>query len=243
MSRELFPVVILAGGLATRLRPVTEKIPKALIDIGGEPFIAHQLRLLRRQGVRRVVICAGFLGEQIRDVVGDGAAFGIHVDFVFDGPTLLGTAGAIRSALPQLGENFFTLYGDSYLTCDHAAVQDAFSTCEKSALMTVYRNHGQYDRSNVEFAAGRIRVYDKQVQTPVMQHIDYGLGLFRRSAFAALPEGQPADLATLYRERLAADDLAGFEVAERFHEIGSFAGIADLTRMLATAPGTPGRHP
>ena len=237
MSRELFPVVILAGGLATRLRPVTAKIPKALIDINGEPFIAHQLRLLRGQGVRRAVICAGFLGEQIRDFVGDGAAFGVQVVFVFDGPTLLGTAGAIRRALPHLAESFFTLYGDSYLTCDHAAVQDAFAASGKSALMTVYRNLGQFDRSNVEYAAGRIRVYDKQAQTPAMQHIDYGLGVFRRSAFAALPEGRPADLATLYRERLAADDLAGCEVAERFHEIGSFSGIEDLKQLLSTTQG------
>jgi NDP-sugar pyrophosphorylase family protein len=240
MSRELFPVVILAGGLATRLRPVTEKIPKALIDIAGEPFIAHQLRLLRRQGIHRAVVCAGFLGEQIRDFVGDGAAFGVDVTFVFDGPTLLGTAGAIRRALPHLAESFFTLYGDSYLTCDHAAVQDAFTASGKSALMTVYRNHGQYDRSNVEFAGGGIRVYDKQVQTPAMHHIDYGLGLFRRSAFANLPEGRPADLAALYRERLAAGDLAGFEVAERFYEIGSFAGITDLTTLLTSSrPGRP----
>ena len=185
----MLPVAILAGGLATRLRPLTENIPKALVEIAGEPFLGHQLRLLRRSGLDRVVLCAGYRGEQIRDYAGDGRDFGLRVDYCFDGPKLLGTAGAIRRALPLLDDAFFVLYGDSYLPCDYAAVEQTFLESGKSGLMTVHRNEGRWDSSNVQFSQGRILAYDKANRTPSMQHIDYGLGVLRRQPFAALPEG------------------------------------------------------
>ena len=231
----MYPVAILAGGLATRLRPVTETIPKALVDVAGAPFIAHQLRLLRSQGVGWVVVCAGYIGELIKDFVGDGSAFGLDVVFEFDGPRLLGTAGALRKALPLLGEAFFVLYGDSYLPCDYAAVQDAFERSGKSALMTVYRNENSWDRSNVVFLDGAIHVYDKSQQTPAMHHIDYGLGVLSERAFASVSADEPYDLARLYQDLLRRDDLAACEVGERFYEIGSFEGLEELRSLLSTA--------
>lgn len=225
----MLPAAILAGGLGTRLLPATEAVPKALIPIHGEPFLAHQLRLLRSHGIERVVLCAGHLGEQIREFARDGEAFGIRVDYSFDGAVLQGTAGAVRNALPLLGDAFFVLYGDSYLPCDYAAVQNAFECAGMPALMTVYRNEDLWDRSNVEFADGRILAYDKRHRSPAMRHIDYGLGVFRREAFS----GGQSDLAALYRDLLEAGQLAGFEVGERFYEIGSFAGIRDLEARLA----------
>ena len=221
----LLPVAILAGGLATRLRPVTEKFPKALIDINGRPFIARQLEGLRAEGIDRVVVCAGFLGERIQDVVGDGAAFGLRVDWAFDGPTLLGTAGALKRALPLLGEAFFVLYGDSYLPIAWRPVQDAFFASGKAALMTVFHNDHQFDRSNVEFGEGRIKAYNKRRPTPQMEYIDYGLGVFRRAAFDRVDDGEPADLADMYESLLERGELAGFEVDQRFFEIGSFEGL------------------
>ena len=182
----MLPVAILAGGLATRLRPLTEKIPKALVEINGEPFIAHQLRLLESKGIRRIVLCLGYCGEMVRDLVRDGSRFGLAVDYSFDGPTLRGTAGAIHQALPVLDEAFFVLYGDSYLTCDYAAVAQAFHDQGKTGLMTVFQNEGHWDSSNVEFAAGRILAYDKKNPTPRMRSIDYGLGVFHRRAFARI---------------------------------------------------------
>ncbi|MGH9694213.1 MAG: sugar phosphate nucleotidyltransferase, partial [Bryobacteraceae bacterium] len=164
----MFPVVILCGGLATRLHPVTETIPKSLIPINGEPFLAHQLRLLRSRGIAEVVLCAGFLGETIRNFAGDGSRFGLRISYSFDGPVLLGTAGAIRRALPYLPETFFVLYGDSYLPCDYARVALAFDDSGKQGLMTVYRNQEQFDSSNVEYAGGRIVRYDKRQKTPAM---------------------------------------------------------------------------
>ena len=159
-SAELMPVVILAGGLATRLRPLTETIPKALVEVAGHPFLWHQIQLLKRHGVRRVVLSVGYLGEQIADLYGDGVALGVSMEYSFDGPKLLGTAGAIRKALPLLPEQFFVLYGDSYLTCDYHSVEDVFRNSGLPGLITVYRNDGRYDSSNVEYDGTRILRYD-----------------------------------------------------------------------------------
>jgi N-acetyl-alpha-D-muramate 1-phosphate uridylyltransferase len=229
----ILPVAILAGGLAKRLRPITELIPKALVDVRGEPFIAHQLRLLSAHGIKRVVLCVQYRGELIQQAVGDGKRFGVHAEYSFDGPDLLGTAGAIKRALPLLGESFFVLYGDSYLPCDYHKIQAAYEESRRPALMTVFQNSGQWDKSNVEFSNGRIVAYDKDNQTPVMRHIDYGLGVFNRAAFEIVPENIAFDLAALYRNLLNTGELAACEVSERFYEIGSFAGLEELRRLIA----------
>ena len=229
----MLPVAILAGGLATRLRPITETIPKALVEIAGEPFLAHQIRLLARAGYGRVVLCVGYRAEQIREFAGDGRAFGVEIAYSLDGPRLLGTAGAIRRALPLLGEAFAVVYGDSYLTCDYTAAERVFLDSGKSGLMTVYRNEGQFDSSNVEFTGGRIVAYDKANRTPAMRYIDYGLGMFRSTAFHAVPEDRPSDLAGLYQDLLRRDELAAWESPDRFYEIGSPEGIRDLTEFLS----------
>src|SRR4051794_8774418 len=229
----MLPVAILAGGLATRLRPVTEKIPKSLIEINGEPFLAHQLRLLYPNGIRRVVLCVGYLSEAIEDYAGNGRRFGMEIRYSPDGPALRGTAGAIAQARPLLDDAFFVLYGDSYLPCDYQAVARAFSAAAKPALMTVYHNRDRWDASNVRFEDGRILAYDKKHRTPEMRHIDYGLGVFRAAAFDAIPPEGAADLADLYGRLLAEESLAGYEVAERFYETGSFQGIEELSAHLA----------
>jgi NDP-sugar pyrophosphorylase family protein len=232
----VYSLAILAGGLATRLRPLTETVPKALIDVNGEPFIAHQLRLLRSRGIERVVICAGYLGEMTRAWVGDGARFGLRIEFSFDGPRLLGTAGALKQALPLLGPSFFVLYGDTYLPCDYRRVQQAFVESGRLALMTVFRNDDRWDRSNVELTDGRIVVYDKTRPSPRMHHLDYGLGIFRRRAFDDVPAETPHDVATLYQSLLARGELAAWEVDQRFYEIGSLDGLEETRRYLAAHP-------
>jgi NDP-sugar pyrophosphorylase family protein len=229
----MLPVAILAGGLATRLRPATETIPKALVEIKGEPFLAHQLRLLQRSGIGHVVLCVAYRGEQIQEYAGDGRAFGLHIDYSFDGPALLGTGGAIRQALPFLGESFFVLYGDSYLPCDYALVEHAFVQSRKTGLMTVYANEGRWDTSNIEFSEGRIRAYDKANRTPAMRYIDYGLGVFRRQAFESLPEDRPTDLVAVCQDLLRRGELAAFEMHTRFYEAGSAGGIRELEEFLS----------
>jgi len=183
------PVAILAGGLATRLRPITEKIPKALLPVAGRPFLAHQLELLRKNGIARVVLCVGYLGELIQQRFGDGAPFGVRLDYSSDADRLLGTGGAVRKALPLLGQKFFVLYGDSYLPIDYRAVADAFLAGGQPALMTVYANEGRWDTSNVWFTDGQIKRYNKKKRVPDMRHIDYGLSLFEADVFQSLPFG------------------------------------------------------
>lgn len=228
----MLPCAILCGGLATRLRPITTKVPKSLIPIDGTPFIAHQLKLLRSKGVQQVVLCTGYLGEMIEDFAKDGAEFGMQVNYSPDGAQLLGTAGAIRKALPLLGDRFFVVYGDSYLPCDYGAIAAAFIKSGLTGLMTIYRNDGLWDASNVEAAVGTIVRYDKRNRTAAMRHIDYGLGVFSKSAFERLRADEVHDLAEVYQELLQKKELAAFEVRERFYEIGSAQGMADLERYL-----------
>ena len=231
----LIPAVILAGGLATRLKPLTEQIPKVLLTVAGRPFLEHQLELLRSEGISQVLILAGHLGERIQETFGDGTRYGISIRYSFDGPTLLGTGGAIRKALPLLTDRFFVIYGDSYLTCSFRDVQQVFVESGKQGLMTVYRNNDQFDTSNVQFERSSIVAYDKKHQTPQMHHIDYGLGAFRREVFEALPFDTNIDLATIYQDLLRRGQLAAFEVRERFYEIGSLSGLKETDEYLRRA--------
>jgi NDP-sugar pyrophosphorylase family protein len=235
MTASDLPVAILAGGLATRLRPITEKIPKLLVEVAGEPFFSHQIRLLKKAGLSRLVLCVGYLGEKIVELYGDGSKWGVQIDYVFDGPKLLGTGGALIKALPNLGEVFYVLYGDSYLPVDYLAVGDFFLRSGQQGLMTVYENHGRYDTSNVWFESGTIKVYDKKNKAPQMHHIDYGLGVFRAGAFDPFPRDAVVDLAEVQKSLLARGQLAGFEIAERFYEIGSHEGLQELDQLLRGA--------
>jgi NDP-sugar pyrophosphorylase family protein len=241
MKAADLPVAILAGGLATRLRPITEKVPKLLIEVAGEPFFSHQIRLLRQAGLRHLVLCVGHLGGKIVEQYGDGAKWGVRIEYSFDGPRLLGTGGALIQALPRLGPSFYTLYGDSYLPIDYLAVGDHFLRSGKLALMTVFENHERYDASNVWFEGGVIRAYDKKNRPPQMQHIDYGLGVFRAAAFDGFPRDAVVDLAEVQKALVARGELAGYEIGRRFYEIGSPAGLQELDALLrpGRADGAP----
>ena len=226
------PVVILAGGLATRLRPLTEKIPKSLIEVAGRPFLEHQLVLLRKNGITEIFLCVGYLGEMIEALFGDGRTFGVHISYSYDGSKLLGTGGAIKKLLPKLPDSFFVLYGDAYLKIDYRAVADHFQKSAKPALMTVFRNENAWDRSNVWFEDGILHRYSKTKQLPQMRCIDYGLTICSRSIFEGYPINEPFDLATVFERLSEQGELAGYEVHQRFYEIGSQAGLAELDQLF-----------
>lgn len=226
------PLALLSGGMATRLGDLTRRVPKGMLEVAGEPFVAHQLRLMAREGIRRTVLCVGYLSEQIVDFVGDGSAFGVEVSYRVDGPALLGTGGALRSALPDLGPEFLVMYGDSWLDVHFAPIVDAFRASGMPALMTVFRNSGQWDRSNVLYENGRIARYTKTNLTPQMQHIDWGLGVLRAEALAARPAATRFDLADVYGDLVASGRLAGYEVMTRFYEIGSAEGLRETDALL-----------
>jgi NDP-sugar pyrophosphorylase family protein len=225
-------VAILAGGLATRLRPATDKIPKALLSVAGEPFLVHQLRLLRSEGFRKIVLCVGHLGELIEAKIGDGKRLRLQIDYSFDGPTLLGTGGALKRAISKLGDRFLVIYGDSYMPVDYAAVVKAFVRTEKPALMTVLENEGRWDASNVWLEEGEIHRYDKKVRASQMRHIDYGISVLTAAVFAGFPDDAPFDLPDLYSRLVSEKQIAAYEVKQRFYEIGSAQGLAELDALL-----------
>lgn len=230
-------MALLAGGLATRLGSLTARLPKSLVFVAGEPFIAHQLRLLARQEVCDIVICCGHFGEQIESFVGDGSRFGCRVRYSYDGPEPLGTGGAIFKALPLLGSRFWIMYGDSYLTTPFAPVLSTFEMSDLPALMTVFANDNRWDVSNVQLDAGRIIRYDKRTVHHDMHHIDYGLSLCGDELFREWSGNPIFDLSALQSQLAQRGLLAGYEVGECFFEIGSFSGLkradAFLTRHFA----------
>lgn len=237
MSR---PIAILAGGLATRLGAHTKDTPKSLLEVAGQPFVLHQIQLLRRKGLTRIVLCVGHQGEKIENYLGDGAAFGVELLYSYDGPELKGTGGALKRALPLLDESFFVLYGDSYLDIDYAAVGAAFDHSDAKGLMTVYRNQNQWDRSNILFRNSKIVCYDKKHPLPEMQHIDYGLGVLRSDVLNAFPDDESFDLSDVYRSLIDQNQLAGYEVSQRFYEIGSVQGLEETDSYLTARINQPG---
>jgi NDP-sugar pyrophosphorylase family protein len=222
--------VILAGGLGTRMRPLTETCPKTLLPVRGRPFAWHQLHWLAAQGITEVVYCIGHQGDLIRRYWAEQRSPVPSIRFVDEGEQLRGTAGALRLALEEgvLDENFFVLYGDSFLPVEFGPVWRTFQASNQPALMTVLRNEGRWDRSNVIYQPGRVILYDKST-VPGMQFIDYGLSCFRRDLFDG---PTPADLATLFHELSLQGRLAAFEVHQRFYEIGSLEGLRDFERYL-----------
>ena len=228
----MLPIAIVAGGLATRLGPITKTIPKSLIKINGIPFINWQLELLKKYGYKNFVLCLSHKSELIIDHVGDGSQFGININYSLDGNNQLGTGGAIKKALPLLGENFAVIYGDSYLPINYSEVESAFLNSKALGLMTVFRNTGKFDASNIEFLNNTIVEYKKNVSSSKMEFIDYGITYFKSEAFKSKKLGEPFDLANLLSELSFSQKLDGFEVFNRFYEIGSMQGIQDLSTYL-----------
>ncbi len=231
----MYPIVILAGGLATRLRPITEKVPKSLIEINGEPFIYHQLDLLEKKGFKKIHFCLGFLGKQIEDVVKNSDYFErIDISFSYDGEKLLGTGGAIREIINQLPDYFFVSYGDSYLDIDFFKCQQLFelNNINFKSLMTVYKNKDLFDKSNVIFENDSIELYSKKTKDKRMSYIDYGVGILSNKCMDVYDKSITFDLAELYENLSLKKELLGYEVFQRFYEIGSLQGIEDLSNYL-----------
>lgn len=228
----VFPVIILAGGLATRMRPITEKTPKSMLEVSGRPFIYHQLKLLEKKGISEVVLCLGYLGKQVEGYIQGINEFHMNIRYSYDGEIQLGTGGALKKATQNMETPFFVLYGDSYLDIDYEAVQSAYIMGGQPALMTVYKNTDLYDKSNVLYIDRKVIKYDKRKPTSEMMYIDYGLGIMQKEILSDACYGSSFDLADVYAKLCQTGNLTGYEIYKRFYEIGSFEGLADLERYM-----------
>jgi MurNAc alpha-1-phosphate uridylyltransferase len=224
-------VAILAGGMANRLGELTEKEPKAMLKILGRPFIEYQIELIRKQKISDIVICAGHLGEQIQDYLGDGRRYGVNIKYSReDSP--LGTAGALKKAEKLLDSVFITMYGDSYLFLDFNNMLSHFVNRSRMVMMTVYKNDDRHDRSNTSVSDGLVTGYSKNGRTGDMVYIDYGAHVFRKEALALVPDNRFYPLEELFPVLISQKQLLAYEVRERFYEIGSVPGIGEFTEYI-----------
>jgi NDP-sugar pyrophosphorylase family protein len=224
--------VVLAGGLGTRLRPLTETIPKALIPVAGRPFIEYQIDQFRRYDVTDLIICVGHLGHMIEEHLGDGHRFDVSIRYGYERDGLLGTAGAIKNVEPLLEDAFFVQYGDSYLPVDYRDVMASFRRHDAPGLMVVYRNDDRWDRSNVVIDGGLVRVYDKTQKLPGMVYIDFGLSVFRRESFAIVPTSVATDLSVVHQSLIVKRQLLAYETRHRFYEVGSPEGLREFEALV-----------
>jgi MurNAc alpha-1-phosphate uridylyltransferase len=231
----MLPLAILAGGFATRLGLLTAETPKCLIKINGRPFVDWQLDLLIEKGYSDFVFCVSYKSEAIEEYLGDGSDRGVQIQYSLDGETQLGTGGAIQKALPKLGDIFGVIYGDSYLPTNYVAAEQSFLSSRAQALMTVYKNENQFDFSNVEFTNGKLINYKKESNNRKMHHIDYGITFFREAAFRPWADQSSFDLSEVCHQLATRGQLLGFEVFERFYEIGCVKGIKEFSRYLGEA--------
>jgi NDP-sugar pyrophosphorylase family protein len=228
----MLPVAILAGGLASRLQPITLTIPKSLVKVAGKPFIFYQLKYLRQQGIKKIVLCTGHLGEMIKSYVGDGSRFDLKILYSSDGNKLLGTGGAIKKALPLLSDKFFVLYGDTFLPIKFNNVEKAFLSCKKLCLMTILKNQGKWDKSNVFLKKNLLIKYNKKTPSAKMEYIDYGLSILSESIFDAYSNKKRFDLSSVFEALSLKRQIKGFEVYERFYEIGTLKSIKETEKYL-----------
>ena len=224
-------IVVLAGGLATRLGVLTHDIPKSMVEIKGKPFMEYQLDIFKRSGFKRALICLGHFGEQIETYFGDGSRFGIEIKYSYEDKPL-GTAGALKNTGTLLDDRFFTIYGDSYIAPDFDDIWNVFRSKNKLGLMTVYKNNNLYDSSNTVIDGNMVTRYDKRNRTPEMACIEYGINLFHKDMLARIPKNCFYELGDVFISLIADDELLAYEVKERFYEIGSPSGLEDFKNYI-----------
>jgi len=225
-------LVILAGGLATRLYPLTSKVPKSMLEINKRPFLEYQLELLKEYEIKDVLLCLGYKGELIKNYFGDGKKFGVNLSYSFDGEKLLGTAGALKKAYKILNDNFLLMYGDSYLPYDYWKIEEAFKNSEKLSLMVVYKNQNRFDKSNILIADDLVKVYDKTLKGENLEYIDAGLSILKKEVLSLVPEDEPFDLQELYKTLISEQEMSAYEVRQRFYQIGSLEGLEEFKNLV-----------
>jgi N-acetyl-alpha-D-muramate 1-phosphate uridylyltransferase len=227
--------VILAGGLGTRLRPITSSVPKAMVQVGGKPFLEHEIELLKENGVEDLVLCVGHLGDAVEDYFGDGSRWGVRVRYSRDGPVLLGPAGALKLAEPLLEGQFFVTYGDAYLRLDYRSLMEGFETSGKLGMMAVYKNRNRFGRSDLAIEGGKVVRYEKS-GSGGMEWVNFGVTALKRMALSLIPPGRECGEEEFYGELIRRGELLAFPVRKRFYEIGRPSSLAEFERFLKSHP-------
>ncbi len=225
-------VVILAGGLATRLGTLADSVPKSMIRIDGKPFLAHQIEVLRKNGLIDILLCIGYLGSQIEDYFSDGSSWGVRLSYSREKEKLLGTGGALKKAESFLEDEFFVMYGDSYLLLDYQEIARYFHDFNKRGLMVVYENHSQFDKSNLIVKNGLVRLYDKKEVNADIVYIDEGISILRRETLHSFPPEEPFVLDKIFQRLIREKELLAFRTTQRFYEIGSVQGLDDFKKLI-----------
>lgn len=224
--------VIIAGGLASRLRPITDNIPKSMVLVENRPFLEYQIELLKDNGISNIVLCVGHKGEIIQNYFGNGSNYNIQISYSYE-ETLLGTGGALRNAIDLLEDRFVVLYGDTFLNIDYIKIINYVKKIDCPALLAVYKNEGKYDTSNVIYSDGKVVLYDKKKSNKEMQYIDSGLSILtKRIISQCIPKGIVHDLGDCYNELSNKNQLAGYKVTKRFYEIGSKSGLKEFKKYV-----------
>ncbi len=226
--------IVLVGGVGARLRPITDKIPKAMIPLQGKPFLEHQLMLLKRNGILDIVLSVGYRGNKIKDYFGDGSKFGIGISYSEEAEKLMGTAGALKNAWGLLEDTFFVTYGDAFLLLDYQEVMVYFKKADKLGLMVAYKNFDKYDRSNVVVENSMVKIYDRNRKFPDMVYIDFGVSVLRKKALDLIPHGKVIDLGELNQELIKRNELLAFETNQRFYEVGSPEGLKEFEQLVSS---------
>lgn len=217
-------VVVLMGGLGTRLKEYTKECPKPMVEVEGRPFFDYSLKLLIHHGFRKFLFLIGYRAEMIEEYYGDGSSLGISITYCYDGKELLGTGGAVRRAYDLLEDDFLLMYGDSFMDIDYEETLYRYFEGKSrgmQALMTVLKNGNRFDKSNVIMDGTEIKLYDKINMTPEMDYIDYGVCVYEKKLFDDYEPDVKFDIAIL-QNRLSLDKkIAAHIVTKRFYEIGS----------------------
>lgn len=227
--------VILAGGMGTRLRPLTDKVPKTMVMVLGKPFLERQIELMKAGGIEEFVLCVGYRAEQVREHFGDGSGLGVGVTYSYDGPRLLGAAGALKKAEGMFRDRFFVTYGDAYLRIDYRAMMKAFVASGKLGMMAVYHNMNRHGHSDLEVEDGAVVRYDKKAAGRGLEWINFGVSALRREALERVPEGVEFGEEEFYGDLIKRDELAAFPVRHRFYEIGNPTSLNEFERFLRSA--------
>ena len=226
-------IVMLAGGLGTRLGKRYEKTPKSMIRILGRPFLQHQIELLKERGIRRILLCTGHLGEQIKAYFGNGEKFGVNIQYSEEGEKLMGTGGALKKAESFINENFFLMWGDSYLLLDYMNIWNAYFKSGCVGLMVVYNNYNQRVKSNVIVKDGKIVLYDKWKSYPDMVYIDNGVSVFNKVILKEIPPDNVFAIEKVFKKWSLEGKLAAYETEQSFYEIGSIPGLREFEALVS----------